>query len=171
MNHRPVLLIVQFIAILFIAGCAIKPRIIDQNDQKIPSWYGRLSMQVQGHPNESPPDKQSFNAAFGLRGTPQFGYLDFYSPLGSTAAAIHWTPEFASLETQGETRTFAGLNPLIQHLLGTDVPVSALFDWLNGRERAVNGWEVNLTQFAQGRISAQRISPLPQAQLRIILDN
>jgi outer membrane lipoprotein LolB len=60
---------------------------------------------------------------------------------------------------------------LIQQLLGTDLPVAALFAWLSGQEVAADGWEVNLAQFDQGKIMAQRLTPLPRAQLRVILDN
>ncbi len=158
----------QLITIFLIAGCATPP---SHREQNTPNWHGRLSMQVQAPPDEPQSQQQSFSAAFTLQGSPQVGQLTFYSPLGSTAAAIHWTAEFASLEAQGETRTFTGLSPLIQHLLGTDLPVTALFAWLSGQDLAVMGWEVNLTQFSQGKITAQRLEPLPQAQVRIILDN
>ena len=168
MKRLCILWMMQLFTIFLIAGCAIPP---SPREQNIPNWHGRLSMQVQALPDEPQSQRQSFSAAFALQGSPQVGHLTFYSPLGSTAAAIHWTAEFASLEAQGETRTFAGLNPLIQHLLGTDLPVSALFAWLSGQELAVMGWEVNLTQFAQGKITAQRLEPLPQAKLRVILDN
>ena len=127
-------------------------------------------MQVEANPNEPGSKRQSFSAAFDLTGSPQAGELTFFTPLGNTAAAIRWTAEAATLESQGDTRTYAGLGPLIQNLLGTDVPVLALFAWLDGRGLPADGWEVDLTQFAQGKIVAQRLTPLPQAQLRLVLE-
>lgn len=136
----------------------------------MPSWHGRLATQVEANPNDPLSQRQSFSAAFELTGSPDAGALTFFTPLGSTAAAIRWTPQFATLESPGDTRTYAGLGPLIQNLLGTDVPVIALFAWLEGRGMQADGWEVDLAQFAQGKIIAQRLTPLPQAQLRLILE-
>lgn len=127
-------------------------------------------MQVEAHPEVPLSQRQSFSASFELTGTPQAGELTFFTPLGSTAAAIRWAPDLATLEAQGQTRIFVGLSPLIQDLLGTDVPVTALFGWLVGQDLPADGWQVNLDQFGQGKIIAQRLSPLPQAQLRLILE-
>ncbi len=136
----------------------------------MPSWHGRLATQVESNPNDPLSQRQSFSAAFELTGSPEAGELTFFTPLGSTAAAIRWTPHFATLEAPGDTRNFAGLSPLIQNLLGTDVPVVALFAWLHGRDTRADGWEVDLANFAQGKIFAQRLTPLPQAQLRLVLE-
>lgn len=127
-------------------------------------------MQVEVDPGNPQSQRQSFSAAFELTGTPAAGVLTFFTPLGSTAAAIHWTPHLATLASPGDTRTFAGLSPLIQNLLGTDVPVHALFAWLDGHDLQADGWEVDLAQFALGKIIAQRLAPMPQAQLRLILE-
>lgn len=163
-------LISQLFAIFLIAGCAINQRATSQNDLDIPSWHGRLATQVEANPDDPLSQRQSFSAAFELTGSPDAGELTFFTPLGSTAAAIRWTRQVATLESPGDTRSFAGLGPLIQNLLGTDIPVIALFAWLDGRGLQADGWEVDLAQFAQGKIIAQRRTPLPQAQLRLILE-
>jgi len=136
----------------------------------MPSWHGRLATQVEANPNDPLSQRQSFSASFELTGSPDAGELTFFTPLGSTAAAIRWTQHAATLESPGHTRSFAGLGPLIQTVLGTDIPVIALFAWLDGRGLQADGWEVDLAQFAQGKIIAQRRTPLPQAQLRLILE-
>lgn len=135
-----------------------------------PSWHGRLTMQVHAHPDDPMSESRSFGAAFELTGSPDLGELSFFSPLGSTAAAIRWSPQSATLEAQGETRSFEGLTPLIQHLLGTNVPVPALFAWLSGRNLPADGWQVDLGEYAKGRVIAQRLAPLPYAQLRLVLE-
>ena len=92
------------------------------------------------------------------------------TPLGSTAASVRWTALAASLQAQGEVQEFKDLNTLITHLLGTPVPVNALFSWLDGQPVNTDGWEVDLSHRQQGKISARRLSPLPVAELRLILE-
>lgn len=170
MTRRAVALIGQLFAIFLIAGCALNQRAKSQNDTNIPNWHGRLATQVEANPDDPQSQRQSFSASFELTGSPDAGELTFFTPLGSTAAAIRWTRHVATLESPGDTRSFAGLGPLIQNLLGTDIPVIALFAWLDGQGLQADGWEVDLAQFAQGKIIAQRLTPLPQAQLRLILE-
>jgi outer membrane lipoprotein LolB len=169
-KRRILTLISLIFAIFLVAGCAYTPGARDQNSINLPYWHGRLSMQVDANPDQPQSQRQSFSASFELTGTPNAGDLVFFTPIGSTAAAIHWTPDVAMLTSQGETRSFSGLGTLIENLLGTPVPVLALFDWLDGRNMQTEGWEVDLTQFTQGKIAAQRLTPLPQAQLRLILE-
>ncbi len=92
------------------------------------------------------------------------------TPLGSTAASIRWTTLAATLQARGEVQEFKDLNALITHLLGTPVPVNALFSWLDGQPVNADGWEVDLSHRQQGKISARRLSPLPVAELRLILE-
>lgn len=158
------------IAIFFITGCATNTRATSQNDKITNNWHGRLAIHVEAPPDDVPaPRPQSFSASFELSGTPDAGELIFFTPLGSTAAAIHWSPAQATLATQSQIQTFSGLSPLIQDLLGTDVPVQALFAWLNGHALAADGWQVDLANFDRGKITAQRFTA-PAAQLRLILE-
>ena len=156
---------------LFIAGCAVPKRATGQNPSNSLLRRGRLSIRVQAAPDQGLTRDQSFSAAFELLGDPEHGELLFYTPLGSTAADIRWEPGNAVLQTQGETRHFSDLSQLIQVVLGTDVPVDALFAWMAGQTREIRGWQVDLSQQAQGKILARRVSPSPQAELRMILEN
>jgi outer membrane lipoprotein LolB len=169
-KRRFAALVSVFFALFLIAGCETNKRAKDKNVTEYTNWHGRLAMQVEADPDEPLSHGQSFSASFELFGTPEAGELTLFTPLGSTAAAIRWTPDSATLESQGQTRMYSGLSPLIQNLFGTEVPVSALFGWLTGQDLSADGWQVNLTQFGQGRIIANRLSPLPQAQLRLILE-
>jgi len=114
---------------------------------------------------------QSLSAAFELQGNAQQGMLQLLTPLGSTAARVTWTATSATLESGGEARAFADLPALLLHLLGTEVPVSALFAWLNGQPVELDGWQVDLTQRTQGKIIARRLAPAPVAELRLILED
>ena len=130
-------------------------------------WSGRMGLQIlqaDGHNSA-----QSFSASFELRGTPVQGQLDVFNPLGSQVAQLSWQPGMAWLR-QGETVTPSDSLPsLVRRSLGTEVPIAAMFAWLQGQPAAADGWTVDLQQYPQGRITARRTHPEPQAQLRLVL--
>jgi len=130
-----------------------------------------LSLHVEADPGEGQPQARSFSAAFELSGKPEAGELQFFTPLGSTAAAIRWMPGLALLQAKDDTRQFSDLSQLIREVLGTDVPVGALFAWLAGQTQEVDGWQVDLSSREQGKISARRTAPAPMAELRVLLDD
>jgi outer membrane lipoprotein LolB len=113
---------------------------------------------------------QSFSASFELIGQASAGDLILYGPLGSTAAHLNWTPSAASLRSNGTVRHFNSLSELAQQATGTDLPIAALFDWLAGRDLPVPGWQADLSQLNQGRLTARRTHPEPAAELRLILE-
>lgn len=113
---------------------------------------------------------QSFSAGFSLSGNPQAGELSLTSPLGSTLAVLRWQPGQAWLQQGEQARRFESLDALAAEVTGTPLPVRSLFAWLRGTPEAVEGWQVDLSQLADGRIAAQRLMPLPTAQLRVVLD-
>jgi outer membrane lipoprotein LolB len=127
-------------------------------------WSGRLSLHVQG---DTP---QDWHAAFELQGSPAQGQLDLLSPLGHVLVRLSWTPGHALLE-QGEQRwSDTSVQALTERLTRTPVPVPALFDWLEGRATAAEGWTVDTSAWSEGRLQAQRSSPAPAARLRLVLD-
>jgi outer membrane lipoprotein LolB len=154
-----------------IAGCALPIRANVQNDANVYFWKGRLALRVHADPAEVKASASSFSAPFELQGNALQGELVLFTPLGSTAAAILWAPGKAVLQARGEDREFGNLSQLIRELLGTDVPVAALFAWLNGQAQEVNSWQVDLSQRSQGKILARRVTPAPFAELRLVLDN
>lgn len=156
------------IASLFIAGCAAPKRAPSEIEGHSSIWRGRLAVRVDADPPHT--EAQSVSASFELIGRPDQGELTLYTPLGSTAAALSWSVHRAQMRTPHETRDFESLESLIHAATGTSIPVHALFSWLGGDPMNVEGWQADLSQFADGRISAQRLSPPPGAQLRIILD-
>lgn len=127
-------------------------------------------MQVDASPDEPASRRQSFSANFELTGSPASGELQLLTPLGSIAALIRWSSQGAALEARGDIRSYVNLDQLTQDVLGASVPIPALFAWLQGQDVAATGWQLDLSQFAQGKIGAQRVWPLPQAQLRLILE-
>lgn len=155
-------------ATILIAGCALPARAPGTIDSNLTVWRGRLSVRVDSA--QAPPQAQSFSAAFELSGSAQAGELALYTPLGSTAAALAWSPQTATLRSNDEVRHFESLDALIKQALGTDIPVSALFSWLAGDDVAAAGWRADLSQHAFGRIIARRTQPAPLAELRLILD-
>lgn len=155
-------------ATLFIAGCAIPTRAIAPNQSELAPWRGRLAVRVESEQAQSQP--QSFAAGFELTGTPREGELTLYTPLGNTAAALSWSPQAAVMRTNGEVRHFESLDALIRQAVGTEIPVDALFAWLAGDNMTVAGWRADLSQHADGRITARRTEPAPQAELKLVLE-
>lgn len=158
-------------AAYLVAGCASTERARVQKDSGLSFWQGRLSVRVPADPNQPRTPGQSFSAAFELEGNADQGELRLYTPLGSTAADIQWTPASAVLQARGETRKFGNLAELISLVLGTDVPVTALFAWLAGQSQDVDGWQVDLSARNQGKIAARRLAPALPAELQVLLDN
>ena len=155
-------------AMLFIAGCAHKISAIGTNnaqfEEKTGFWAGRISLQVQSEP------AQAFFAGFELKGQANTGELTLTSPLGNILGIMRWTPLDATLEQGGNIRRFASTDDLLAQTTGAAIPISALFDWLSGKNMVAPGWAADLSQLDNGRITAQRTNPAPQANLRIVLD-
>lgn len=113
---------------------------------------------------------QTFAALFDLRGNAQTGELTLTSPIGSTLAALRWSPGEATLNDGRQVRRFGSVDALIEAATGAAIPVDALFGWLAGRNESVAGWTAQLGQFDKGRIQATRDTPLPRAELRIAFE-
>lgn len=113
---------------------------------------------------------QAFSSQFELSGTPQSGSLIFTSLLGSTLAHLNWDQETATMQTTGEPQQFESLSALVRHTTGTDLPITALFSWLQGIEIDTPDWQVDLSELSSAKLRAQRHAPEPAAELKIILD-
>ena len=134
------------------------------NGTELSPWRGRLAIRVESEP------VQVFSAAFELSGSAPAGALTLFTPLGTTAAALSWTPEGSTLRSNAEVRQFATLGALMRQTLGAELPITALFAWLAGDTAASDGWQVDLSQRPNGRITVRRQSPLPTAEMRVVLD-
>ena len=127
-------------------------------------WSGRLALQLQSLP------PQNWSTSFELQGSSAQGEMLLLSPIGTTLARLSWTPQSAQLEQGQEKTKSSSLQSLSQRLTGTNLPIAALFDWLAGQATVVPGWHVDLSAHPQGRLTAQRHEPAPEAVLRIVLD-
>jgi outer membrane lipoprotein LolB len=127
-------------------------------------WSGRLALQLQSNP------PQNWSTSFELQGSAKQGQMLLLSPIGTTLARLSWTPQSAQLE-QGQDQTEStSLQSLSQRLTGTHLPIAALFDWLAGQATPESGWQVDLSAYPQGRLTARRNTPEPEALLRIVFD-
>jgi outer membrane lipoprotein LolB len=158
--HHGLASLLAFLALL-LAGCA-QPQPTPANSQRT-LWTGRLALQVEEQAS------QSFSASFELSGSAQQGQFVLLNPLGNTIARIQWNAGHAEITTGQNTRESESLDALLQDVLGTDIPVAALFSWLEGTQVAAVGWQADLSAIAAGRLVAQRHTPTPQATLRIVL--
>jgi outer membrane lipoprotein LolB len=152
-------------AAFFIAGCAQLPKAAAQEGLNSELWTGRISLQVQSEP------PQSFSASFELKGRAERGELSLISPLGNVLGVLRWSPGEAVLDSgNGKVQRFASVDELMVQATGAAVPMDALFAWLQGENAAASGWSADLSRQNEGRISAKRIQPAPQADLRVVLD-
>ena len=157
-------LVTTFFAALLITGCAYKRQENVKNETQGQGWSGRISLQIQSDPI------QAFFTGFELRGKAEAGELTLMSPIGSVLGIMRWSPGEALMISNGETQQFESIDVLMMKITGAALPVNALFDWLKGENSSLNGWSADLSQQKNGRITAKRLSPLPQTELRIVLD-
>jgi outer membrane lipoprotein LolB len=148
----------------FIAGCASNTGASGPFYSKDSHWQGRLTLKVQSEP------VQAFAADFHLQGDAQAGRLSFFTPLGTTAARLDWNAQGAQLQTTGEPQRFESIDALTLHTTGTILPIASLFEWLKGMNPTTPGWQADLRDLADGRLSAWRLAPEIPAELKIILD-
>ncbi len=166
------LLVGVLATIVLIAGCAHKTGATGTNDSQFASetvaseaqWSGRISLQIQSEP------PQAFYASFELKGSAAEGELTLISPIGSILAVMRWTPNDATLLQGSVARNFSSADELLMQATGAALPVSALFDWLGGKNSPASGWTADLSQLANRRLNAIRKLPEPQAELRMVLD-
>lgn len=149
------------VALVLLTGCASqqhKPATASETH-----WQGRLALKVFSKP------LQAMSASFDLQGQPEHGELTLTSPLGTMLARLQWAAGSATLNANGEQKSFGSLQELARKATGTDLPVSSLFAWLQGQDESVAGWQVDLTDLPNGRLQARHIEDV-QAELKIILD-
>lgn len=162
---RLALVFATLFTVFFLAGCAQMPKATAQDGLKNDFWTGRISLQVQSEP------AQSFSASFELKGRAERGELTLISPLGNVLGVLRWSPGEAVLDSGGgKVQRFASVDELMAQATGAAVPIDALFAWLRGDNAAASGWSADLSRQKEGRISAKRSQPAPQADLRVVLD-
>ena len=153
-------------------------------------WSGRLAVRTDAAPNLP---ARSMSGEFELSGNASSGQLVLTSPIGTTIARARWsdpvgsqgTPSNIELEADGGTTHYATLEDMMQRAIGDQLPLAAMFDWLDGRpwpaapaQRSDDGrsfeqlgWHVDLAQLADNRlIDAQRPQPRPALHVRVKLD-
>jgi len=153
-------------------------------------WSGRLAVRTDAAPDVP---ARSMSGEFELSGNASNGQLVLTSPLGTTIARARWSdpvgvqgvPSTIELEADGGTRRYATLEDMMQRAIGDQLPLAAMFDWLDGRpwpaapvQRSADGkafeqlgWHVDLAQLADNRlIDAQRPLPRPVLHVRVKLD-
>jgi outer membrane lipoprotein LolB len=162
-----------------LSGCASPGALRAPGEEAL---EGRLSVRVEGAAAEP---ARSLSAGFELIGNADRGSLNLSTPMGTMLAQARWTPQQAMLITpQGQT-PYADMPALMRGLLGEELPLAALFDWLRGRPwpgaqsqpsqppdedgfRQL-GWQVSLARFAEGLVEARRMQP-PAVTLRARMD-
>lgn len=127
-------------------------------------WEGRFALSYQ---DQAGLDRYA-SAMFELSGSPEQGRLLLVSPLGTQLANIRWSPGEAILQQTTQTTAFTSLEELLVQTLGTVLPIQALFHWLEGQPTPGLEWETDLSELAQGRLSASHHGAAA-IRLRILL--
>jgi outer membrane lipoprotein LolB len=171
--------------VVILSACAVAPPAAVSARSDILS--GRMTVRTDAVSTNSasaePPLASALSAAFELSGNAERGGLDLNTPLGTTLARARWEPGIVTVNTPQGATTYPDLDAMTRALLGEDLPVAALFDWLRGRpwagapvtsgrsaaEFAQLGWDVNLTQFSDSWVSARRAQK-PAVTVRLKLD-
>lgn len=152
------------VASFFIAGCAHKRYGSNLKDAEQKLWTGRISLQIQSDP------PQAFFAGFELKGNAERGELLLTSPIGNVLGVMRWAPNEAVLESGGDVKRYTSIDALLEQSTGAAIPIAALFGWLNGENISASGWLADLSGLDNGRLAATRAEPVPEARLRIVLD-
>lgn len=160
--RRVLLRQVGVLAAALLLGACATPQITPTDPSAY--WTGRLAIQVMKDPPES------LSAGFELQGSALSGEMVLLSPIGTTLARLEWTPHNARLQQGSQRLESASLQSLGSRLTGTELPITAMFEWLAGKQADAPGWQVDLSAHGQGRITAQRQMPVPGTVLRIVLD-
>jgi outer membrane lipoprotein LolB len=107
--------------------------------------------------------------------------LALTSPFGTRLLEANWSAQSAILVLPEGQRSYPDMAALTQSTLGAPLPVSALFDWLEGRPMPnipsvltpegfeQSGWRIDTHAKAQGRLTVQRQTPEPPMTLRVVL--
>jgi len=148
-----------------VTGCSTPGAVRMQSNTAGDTWTGRLLLKADTEP------ATQFSAVFELNGSPEHGQLALSTPLGTTLATVHWQTGWAELHGTGSVKRFADLDALTEALTGTHLPVTALFAWLRGNGVNADGWQADLSALDSGRLTAKRLDPQPQAEIRLVLDN
>jgi outer membrane lipoprotein LolB len=168
-------------AAALLTGCASHPEW--NRSQPQDALFGRMTVRIE--PSDAANAPRNMSAAFELAGDASRGRLDLNTPIGTTLARARWEPGLVALITaQGESR-YADMPALTREMLGEELPLAALFDWLRGRpwpgapstaalppaDAGFNqlGWDVNLAQFADAWVTARRELP-PAVTVRVKLE-
>lgn len=175
-----------------IAALALALQACVTHPQPLPghAWSGKLGVRTDAAPNQP---ARSMSGQFELSGSASDGQLVLTSPLGTTIARARWSapvgaegmPSKIELEADGGTTHYATLEDMMQRAIGDQLPLAAMFDWLDGHpwpaapvERSADGksfeqlgWHVDLAQLPDNRlIDAQRPQPAPALHVRVKLD-
>ncbi len=133
------------------AGCASPPPAPSSG------WAGKLGYQVEASAERR---AQAGSALFELQGGPERGQIQLNSPLGTALAHAAWGTDGVWLDDGQGRRRFAHLDELAQALgdalQGPALPLTALFDWLEGRPQAEHPHQAGPDGFEQLGWKVQR---------------
>lgn len=158
------LVVLGLLALLSACASVSGPQQQEATDSAPMHWQGRIGVRVTA------PQAQSATAAFDLIGNGNQGSLRLFSPFGTTLATMQWTQEDATLTVSGATQTYQSIAALTQATLGVPIPVTTVFDWLQGIPSEVPFWQPDLRLVSKGKLTASHVSPERSAEVTIVFE-
>ena len=185
---RPSQALVLALSILWLTGCAtrfslppqVTPSAIGPSGSNragtdtdalappapIPPWRrleGRLSLLTESEP------PQYLSANFELEGNARLGELRLYSSLLNQETVLQWEPGRAVLIEGERNWMMPSVEQLIDKLIGAQIPLELLFDWLHGRQVRSDDWVFEPRSRADQPYRARRLQPLPPMELTLVI--
>lgn len=136
------------------------------HDRNVTSVTGRLGIQFIDQP------LLPVHLGFSLQGNRTNGHLFLETPLGTTLAAVYWSPDQAWVVKGDTKQVFGSIDALLRQELGSELPLEGLFDWINGKNSDALNWSQWLIQDnqPQRRLSVITQAPAPAVRMTILLD-
>jgi outer membrane lipoprotein LolB len=183
--HAPRVWLGAIVLPLVLAGCAITPPAVER------VYSGRFVAMAQGNGRPS-----SVSGRFTVEVSGRQQVIDLATPLGTTVARIEIGPGRASATgPQLQTATGPDADELVERLLGWQLPVSGLADWLEGRPEPTrpartlvtggrigtieqDGWTIRIEEYSTVTNRPSRLAldrPMagghPAVSVRLIVDD
>lgn len=177
-------IVVSLLALL--AACASPPA-IQGGDQSAFGRTGRFAVTI----TEPGTDAQAVQGGFAWRDLGQTQRLDLANPMGSVLARVEISPTQAMLtRADGSRQVAPDADALLAQVVGADIPVRGLKQWLQGQIDASasqvrldengqpvafvsNGWAVRLSRYdnrGPRMLVLERRHDAQQVRVRLVVD-
>lgn len=122
----------------------------DQSPSEPRFYSGKLNLQTIADGK----NKKSMTLNFELQGNLQNGQLNLLGPLGTQVMQLQWEPHMAILRQGKNQITATHLGQLTNTLLGFELPLDAVFQWLENqpsKNQNLTFWSLETLEMPSGK--------------------